>query len=298
MSIQFSKMHGLGNDFVVIDNIHQTVKLDQQHIQWLCDRHMGIGCDQLLLIEPAKNADFACRIFNANGSEAEQCGNGIRCVARFIHENRLTPKKTFSIKTKGAAVDIVIHDFDNIQATMGVPIFEPQKIPFKALKEQLTYDIEGISFSVLSMGNPHAITKVPSIDNAAVNEIGAKITNHELFPQGTNVGFVEIIDRKHIRLRTFERGVGETFACGSNACAAVVAGIKNHWLDHEVIVHLTHGDLTIRWLDEKSPVIMIGPAAQVFVGSLKDNIIDLLAMPEAGNIDFNPKKIFKPEDFK
>lgn len=264
MPTQFTKMHGLGNDFIIIDGINQTVQLND--IKQLCDRHLGIGCDQLLLIEKSSGADFACRIFNADGTEAEQCGNGMRCVARFIHEKQLCQKNSFSIATKSVVSTIIIHHYNTIEVTMGRPAFEPSLIPFKIDKQQAAYTIDGLSFIVLSMGNPHAITFVSELATYPVTAIGEKISTHALFPNGTNVGFVEIINRQTIRLRTYERGARETLACGSNACAAVVAGIISNQLDRNVVVQLTHGNLIIAWPDETSPVVMTGPATNVFHG--------------------------------
>ena len=272
--LQFCKMHGLGNDFILIDAINQTVSIDKTWIRQMADRHLGIGFDQLLLIEKSHQADFACRIYNADGSEAEQCGNGIRCVARFIHEENLSNLKSLSIETKAGIIAVVIHHFDNIQVNMGVPIFEPKKIPFIAEKQQPLYLIPventstALEFSALSMGNPHAILRIPAIKHFPVEDIVQKLTHHALFPQGVNIGFVEVIDRQHVRLRTIERGVGETFACGTNACAAVVAGMMNDWLDNNVTVHLKYGNLYIEWAGQNQPVMMTGPAARVFAGSV------------------------------
>lgn len=267
MPIQFTKMHGLGNDFVVIDGIRQTIPL--LNIPQLCDRHIGIGCDQLLLIEPTDKADFACRIYNADGSEAEQCGNGMRCVARFINENKFTSKQTFSIALKNSIVTVTILENNLISVAMGIPNFLPANIPFITDQAEPPYLIENLLFTVLSIGNPHAITFVSSIDTAPVNTLGKTLSNNRaLFPQGVNVGFAEIINQHQIRLRTFERGVGETFSCGSNACAAVIAGIMNHQLDKKVTVNLAKGDLIVDWSDQATAITMTGPATIVFHGEL------------------------------
>ncbi len=254
--IKFCKMHGLGNDFVVIDCIHQTLDLKKFPIKQLANRHMGIGFDQLLLIEKSKQADFACRIFNSDGSEAEQCGNGMRCVARFVHEEKLTAKKSFSIATKAGVVNVLIHDYDTIQVSMGIPIFQPK------------LNTAAVELSALSMGNPHAILQVKSVKEAPVLELGPTIAMHSAFPHGVNVGFMEVVNRQHIRLRTFERGAGETLACGSNACASVAAGIKNGLLDRKVKVEPTLGSLWVEWPDDQQVMLLTGPAVKVFVGDI------------------------------
>ena len=235
--LEFTKMHGLGNDFVLIDAINQNVSLDKSWIRHMSERHTGIGFDQLILVEKSHTADFSCRFFNADGTEAEQCGNGIRCVARFVLEENFTTLKSFSIETKAGMIPIVIHDFDKIEAQMGIPIFLPEKIPFLAEQIKKIYAIENFSFSALSMGNPHAIFRTDHLENCPLEETAQLLTQKGVFPQGVNIGFIEILNRENIRLRTLERGVGETFACGSNACAAVVAGILNDWLKNKVTVH-------------------------------------------------------------
>lgn len=270
--IQFFKMHGLGNDFIVIDAINQHIDINQLPIKTLAHRHLGIGFDQLLLVEKSTVADVACKIFNADGSTAEQCGNGMRCVARFILEKGLSTKKTLSIETQCGIVTASVHDYDAIEVTMGVPCFEPARIPFISDKVETIYSLktnlqtEALPITVLSMGNPHAILRVPTIDHFPVEKYGKEIAAHARFPNSTNVGFMEIINPHHIRLRTYERGVGETHACGSNACAAVVAGIHNGWLDASVDVELAYGHLYIEWSGEAHPVIMTGPAVKVFEG--------------------------------
>lgn len=270
--IQFHKMHGLGNDFVIMNLLHSFIDIKKLNIPQLADRHLGIGFDQLLLIEKSTQADFACRIFNADGSEAEQCGNGVRCVARLIHEDKISTNSSLTLETRAGIVTIVINDYDKIEVIMGHPQFEAHNIPFLIEKSANIYELADVSpdqLTVLSMGNPHTILQVPSVNDYPVHDIGTKIASHPAFPEGTNTGFVEVIDRKHIRLRTFERGSGETFACGSNACAAVVAGIKNGWLDPIVTVQLTHGNLIIEWQGRAdSPVKMTGPATRVFSGYL------------------------------
>lgn len=270
--IKFSKMHGLGNDFAVIDATSQTFNLEKLPVRQLAHRYLGIGFDQLLVIEPSDKADFRCRIFNSDNSEAEQCGNGLRCIARFIHEEKLSEKSSISLETKAGIFDVVIHDYSLIQVAMGVPCFQPEKIPFLTDSIQTTYELPiyhdgaDIRLSILSMGNPHAVMQVDSLEDFPVDELGIQIASYSAFPQSVNVGFMEIVDRKNIRLRTFERGVGETFACGSNACAAVVAGITNNLLDQKVKVALAFGDIWIEWEGEKKPVIMTGSATRVFDG--------------------------------
>lgn len=270
--IKFTKMHGLGNDFVVIDAISQPLDIGALSIKQLAHRYLGIGFDQLLIIKPSHDADFYCQIFNADGSEAEQCGNGLRCVTRFAYDTKLIQEPNFTLETKAGLFPVRILDNHFVQITMGAPAFEPDKIPFlteslsKNYELTLENDAEAISVSVLSMGNPHAVMQVPSVEYVPVVELGTRIGRHASFPQGANVGFMEIVDRQHIRLRTFERGSGETFACGSNSCAAVVAGINNGVLDHTVEVELLFGSLWIEWQGENQAVIMTGPAEYVFEG--------------------------------
>ena len=274
--LRFVKMHGLGNDFVLINGFHHPVKFSEPTIKQLSHRHCGIGFDQLLLIEKSLIADFACRIFNSDGSEAEQCGNGMRCVARFVQEEHLTDKKSFHIETKAGIIAVNIHNYDNIEVNMGIPSFEPETIPFVAKNFQPLYPIHipnmgTMEIAVVSMGNPHAIFFVDSIKHFPIHDVGSIVTKHDLFPHGVNVGFVEVLNRKRIRLRTFERGVGETLACGSNACAAVVTGIMNQQLDHNVTVELALGELVIQWEGDHHPVMMSGPASRVFNGVMPYN---------------------------
>lgn len=270
--INFTKMHGLGNDFVVVDAINQPVffkkTFNKSFITDLGNRHTGVGFDQLLLIEKSIHidADFFCRIFNSDGSEAEQCGNGMRCVGRFIHEKKLSSKKNLSIETKSGIVEVILHDvdhFETIQVNMGKPEITAS-CEFKLSLTQVP-----ILLSIISMGNPHVVLEVESIKNTPVQKWGAEISTHPIFPQGTNVGFMEIVSREHIRLRTFERGAGETCACGTNACAAVVAGIQKKLLDHKVRVELALGSLWIEWAGKDAPVMMTGPAEKVFEGTIE-----------------------------
>ena len=267
-------MHGLGNDFVVIDAVNQQFDLNNLPITQLAQRHTGIGFDQLLIIYPADNADFFCRIFNSDGSQAEQCGNGLRCVASYIYQKGLAAKKEMTLATKAGVFNALIQEQGLVQIDMGVPAFEPNEIPFKADARKPVYTLEtpqrpSLEMNILSMGNPHAILNVINLNDFPVNEIGLQVASHPAFPQSTNVGFMEIVDRQQIRLRTFERGTGETNACGSNACAAVVAGIMNNTLDKTVKVHLRLGELQIDWLEKTRPVRMTGPAVNIFEGEFQ-----------------------------
>ncbi len=273
MKLKFTKMQGLGNDFVVLDGINQPVNLDQQQIRLLADRHFGIGCDQLLLVEKAAGqADFRYRIFNADGSEVEQCGNGARCFVRYVHDHGLTQKNEIRIETLSGVISPKLEIDGNVTVNMGKPIFEPEEIPFVAEKTALTYQLEiqgkPVTISALSMGNPHAVRVVQNIENAPVDTEGALIETHPRFPKRVNVGYVQVIDRSHIKLRVFERGAGETLACGTGACAAVVAGINLGLLDNQVIVSTRGGELTISWQGQDEPVWMTGPAVTVFEGEI------------------------------
>jgi diaminopimelate epimerase len=268
-NIQFSKMHGLGNDFIIIDAIQQTIPAEalQQAVPKLANRYLGIGCDQLLVIEPSDKADFFCRIFNADGSEAEQCGNGLRCVARFVHEKKLTQTQTFSLETKAGVYPIKIENYDNIHVTMGKPVIL-ENLKTLEIKLAVSEESNAIPVSILSVGNPHAIVKVGCISVDVAKELGSHISTNDVFPQGANVGFMHVINPHHIRLRTFERGVGLTHACGSNACAAVVAGISNGWLKEQVRVEYDYGSLEIAWAGGQHPIHMTGPATLVYAGEI------------------------------
>lgn len=260
MNTSFTKMHGLGNDFIVIDATRKTFHVDRTTIKALADRHTGIGFDQLLIIEPSNKADFFCRIFNADGSEAEQCGNGLRCVARFIHEEKLHPQSSFSLETKSGVYPIQIDDYRHIKVTMGTPEIQETLIELPISSET------PIAASILSFGNPHTVIKVASIETAPIQQLGSVVSTHPYFPTGTNVGFMQIITPTHIRLRTFERGAGETYACGSNACAAAMAGILNGWLRETVTVEFKLGSLQIEWDMQRNVLHMTGPAERVFEG--------------------------------
>lgn len=271
MKLKFTKMHGLGNDFVVIDAVNQSVSLTPERLRLLADRHFGIGCDQILLVEKAEgDADFRYRIFNADGSEVEQCGNGARCFVRYVHEKGLTGKDEIRVETLGGLIIPRLETNGEVTVNMGAPKFEPKEIPFIAEKRAITYafDIGGrqIEISTVSLGNPHAVQVVADIDCAPVLTEGALIEHHPRFPQRVNAGYMQVMDRGHIRLRVYERGAGETLACGTGACAAVVTGISRGLLQPTVEVSTRGGNLTIRWEGENQPVWMTGAAATVFDG--------------------------------
>jgi diaminopimelate epimerase len=273
MRLSFTKMHGLGNDFVVIDGFSRAVSLGPQQVRRIADRRFGVGCDQLLLVEPpAAGADFRYRIFNADGGEVEQCGNGARCFARFVRDKGLTAKDEIAVETLGGTIYPRIEPDGQVTVNMGVPRFEPAEIPFAAPARQTVYDLdvngEAVQVSVLSMGNPHAVQAVADVDAAPVLVQGPLIEGHPRFPRRVNAGFMQVVDRSHIRLRVYERGAGETLACGTGACAAVVAGRQREWLDDTVDVALPGGTLRVAWAGEGQPVWMTGPATTVFEGTL------------------------------
>jgi diaminopimelate epimerase len=274
MQLNFTKMQGLGNDFVVLDATAHPLHLTPAQIRFLADRHFGVGCDQILIVEAARDPvnDFRYRILNADGSEVENCGNGARCFVRFVRERGLTQKNEIRVETLGGIIQPRLNADGRVTVNMGVPIFEPAKIPFLAPAQSLTYPLTvgGITheFSVLSMGNPHAVQVVGSVDNAPVAQEGPLIEHHPAFPQRVNAGFMEVDSRSHIRLRVFERGAGETLACGTGACAAVVAGITRGMLDSEVRVTTHGGELTILWEGPGHPVWMTGDAQSVFDGRI------------------------------
>ncbi|WP_269913475.1 diaminopimelate epimerase [Acinetobacter sp. HY1485] len=271
MLLEFTKMHGLGNDFLVIDLVTQRAYLDTVTIQRLADRHFGIGFDQLLIVEPPDlpNVDFKYRIFNADGSEVEQCGNGVRCFAKFVHDRQLTHKTKIRVQTKAGIVEPELGANGWVRVNMGQPKFEPQHIPFVAEETEDLYSVElkekTVELAVVSMGNPHAVTVVSDVIKADVKTLGRQIETHERFPERVNAGFMQVIDEKHIRLRVFERGVGETLACGTGACAAVVSGIRRGLLANDVEVELAGGRLHISWR-ENDVVWMTGPTATVYEG--------------------------------
>lgn len=275
MRISFSKMHGLGNDFVVIDATTQTLALTPDQVRFLADRRIGVGCDQVLLVESAQNpgADFRYRIYNADGSEANQCGNGARCFACFVRRRGLTDKDELVIETRAGVLRTWTEDGNLVTVEMGVPQFEPAAVPFLADEEAVVYPLdvggEQVEIGVLSLGNPHAVLLVDDATRAPVAELGRRIESHPRFPQRVNVGFIEIQDRSRIRGRIYERGVGETLACGSGACAAVVSGRRRGLLDERVAVELPGGHLVVQWPGNGAPVTMTGPATHVFEGMIE-----------------------------
>jgi len=315
MRLKFTKMQGAGNDFVVLDGVRQNIDLSPTQYRALADRHFGIGCDQVLLVQPATrpDCDFRYRIFNADGGEVQQCGNGARCFVRFVHDQGLTPKREIRVETAAGIIVPRLEDDGQVTVDMGPPRFLPAEIPFlppspatgegraggetrasatssscmpdlhplpdpspvagKRLEYPSTYviDVDGepIEISALSMGNPHAVRVVCDADSTPVQELGARIENHPNFPERVNVGFMQVLHRRAIKLRVFERGAGETLACGSGACAAVVAGVMRDLLDHTVQVHTRGGDLSIRWAGPGSNVFLTGPAVRVFQGEIE-----------------------------
>ena len=275
MKIKFSKMHGLGNDFVVIDGMRQYVELTPEIIRALGDRHTGIGFDQLLLVEPpeAVGADFRYRIFNADGGEVEQCGNGARCFVRFVHDQKLTDKTAIVVETKRGIIHPRLEANGLVTVDMGQPRFAPAEIPFESetdAAEQALQLADGITLTIgaVSMGNPHAVTLVADVDTAPVALQGPQVESHTRFPQRVNAGFMQVVDRHNIRLRVYERGAGETLACGTGACAAVVSGIRRGLLDSPVRVQTRGGELSIAWGGPGQPVVMTGPAVTVFTGEI------------------------------
>ncbi|MCH9692513.1 MAG: diaminopimelate epimerase [Gammaproteobacteria bacterium] len=274
MRLKFTKMHGLGNDFVMLDGITQRIKLTPEKIRRLADRHTGVGCDQVLVVEAPRNpdVDFRYLIFNADGKEVENCGNGARCFALFVRERRLTGKEQMQVETASGILQLRVHKDGRVSVDMGVPILEPQKIPFHADCRSETYPLavgnEIYTIGAVSMGNPHAILLVNDVDKAPVAHLGALIEGHKRFPQRVNVSFMQVMSRNKIRLRVFERGVGETQACGSGACAAMVSARLRGLVDEAVEAILPGGSLTIRWCQTEHMVTMTGPANLVYYGQI------------------------------
>jgi diaminopimelate epimerase len=274
MRLKFSKMHGIGNDFVVLDATRAPLELKAMQIRALADRHFGIGCDQLLQIEPPRtpDTDFFYRIFNADGEEVEQCGNGARCFLRYVHEKGLTQKREIRVGTAGGVIVPRLEADGQVTVNMGVPLFEPVKVPFLAPERALTYNLdvdgEDIEISALSMGNPHAVQIVPDVEGAPVARQGPRIERHPRFPRGVNAGFLQVVSRARGRLRVYERGAGETLACGSGACAAAVVGIARGFFDSPLTIAMRGGDLGISWAGAGEPVTMGGPAQTVFEGEI------------------------------
>ena len=274
MKLEFTKMQGIGNDFVVVDAYTKPVFLSQSQIRRIADRHFGVGCDQLLMVErPTQpDTDFRYRIFNADGGEVEQCGNGARCFVRFVHDKGLSNKTEIRVETASGIITPALESNGQVTVNMGIPHFEPSSIPFIADKispiYQLTVENKEIVISALSMGNPHAVQIIDNVDTAPVMQQGPLIESHARFPQRVNAGYMQILERQHIRLRVFERGSGETLACGTGACAASVAGIQLSKLESPVLVSMRGGELVIRWDGPNSPVWMTGPAETVFDGQI------------------------------
>ncbi|MDC5703276.1 diaminopimelate epimerase [Vibrio europaeus] len=274
MHFHFSKMHGLGNDFMVVDCITQNIFFSPDLIRRLADRHTGVGFDQLLVVEAPYDpeTDFHYRIFNADGSEVEQCGNGARCFARFVRMKGLTNKYSISVSTKKGKMVLNIEEDDQVTVNMGVPEFEPSKIPFKAKQTEKTYILRAedktLFCGAVSMGNPHVVTVVDDVATADVDTLGPLLESHERFPERVNAGFMQVVSRNEVNLRVYERGAGETQACGSGACGAVAVGIVQGLLDEKVTVNLPGGSLNIAWQGEGKPLYMTGPATHVFDGQL------------------------------
>ena len=273
--VNFTKMHGLGNDFVVINNIDGSLKLEQQRIRELSDRYTGIGFDQLLVIEKASVAvaEFNYRIFNADGGEVEHCGNGARCFARYVYDKGLTNNRTIEVNTTGGLITLHLLENQDVTVEVGTPVFEPADIPFLAPQEQNTYEINvggtALTVGAAAIGNPHVLVQVDNVDTAPVDTLGPLLESHDQFPNRVNVGFMQIIDTENIKLRVFERGVGETKACGTGACAAVAIGNKQGLLDKSVSVSLPGGLLKIEWKDFQSSIEMTGTCSTVFEGQTK-----------------------------
>lgn len=270
--MQFSKMHGLGNDFMVVDAVTQNVYFSPELIRRLADRHLGVGFDQMLVVEPPYDPelDFHYRIFNADGSEVAQCGNGARCFARFVRLKGLTNKRDIRVSTQTGRMVLSVTDDDLVCVNMGEPNFDPQAVPFRAAKAEKTYIMRAAEQTVLcgvvSMGNPHCVLQVDNVKTAKVELLGPVLEGHERFPERANIGFMQVVSRDHIKLRVYERGAGETQACGSGACAAVAVGIQQELLSEEVHVELPGGSLHIRWKGPGNPLFMTGPATHVYDG--------------------------------
>ncbi len=275
MKLRFTKMHGLGNDFVVIDAVTEPFEPTEEQVRFLGDRNFGVGFDQLLLVEPPRSeeTDFRYRIWNSDGGEVEQCGNGARCFARFVHDKGLTDKGEVVVETASGVITLKIQSNGWVTVDMGAPILSPAEIPFEADAQAKSYalevDGEVLNVGAVSMGNPHVVVTVDKLSDQIVEALGPKLESHPRFPQRVNAGFMEIINRSEINLRVYERGAGETLACGTGTCGAVVAGILQGALDHEVKAHLRGGDLSIRWEGGDAPVMMTGPAETVFEGVIE-----------------------------
>ncbi len=275
MQVKFTKMHGIGNDFVVFDAINQQIALSAQQVRDIANRRFGVGCDQVLFIESAQNPemDFYYRIFNADGNEVAQCGNGARCIMQFVHQRGLSKKRSLKVETLSGHIELHLEEDGLINVNMGVPDFEPEHIPFDADAMALSYSLdvadEKLNIGAVSMGNPHAVLQVDNVQTADVQRLGPLIESHPRFPQQVNAGFMQVVSGEHIRLRVYERGAGETLACGSGACAAVAVGRLQELLNDKVTVALQGGDLIIHWSGPGSSLWMKGPATTVFEGTLE-----------------------------
>ncbi len=275
MQLKFTKMQGAGNDFVMIDGFTENIALNADQIKKIANRYFGVGCDQLLMVEKsiAADVDFKYRIFNADGGEVEQCGNGARCFARFVFEKDLTSKTDIKVETASGVIVLQLQADGQVTVNMGAPIFEPALIPFNAPHQQAQYSLqlqsEAITISAVSMGNPHAVTLVSDVETANVLRLGSQIESHIDFPQRVNAGFMQIVNLHEINLRVYERGSGETLSCGTGACAAAVSGMQLGLLQSPVLVSTRGGQLSIAWAGEASPVMMTGPAEFVFEGQIE-----------------------------
>lgn len=275
MRLKFTKMQGAGNDFVVIDAYTQSIQLTTEQIRHIANRFFGVGCDQLLMVEKSQtpNADFRYRIFNADGGEVQQCGNGARCFVKFVVEKGLTNKHEIDVETASGIITLALQQDGLVTVNMGAPQFQPNQIPFSAEAEALQYLLtlgnQSVKIAVASMGNPHAVTLVQNVDAYDVKGIGPQIESHARFPERVNAGFMQVLNPHEIKLRVYERGSGETLACGTGACAAVVSGIRLGELESPVLVHTRGGDLNISWTGGDKPVMMTGPAEIVFEGEIE-----------------------------
>lgn len=275
MILPFTKMHGLGNDFVVLNGLQTPIELNAEQIRFIADRRLGVGCDQVLMIEASESsaADIRYRIFNADGTEVEQCGNGVRCIGDYLRRRSLIDGNSVTVETNSGLVTIYLEGLDQIRVDMGVPLFEPADIPLASTQRKMQYHLSlssaELEVMAVSVGNPHAVLLVEDIEQAPVSSIAPQIQQHSLFPESVNVGFMEIVDSSHIRLRVYERGVGETLACGTGACGAVAVGINTGRLGNEVDVELRGGNLAINWAGEGQAVWMTGPATTVYEGQIE-----------------------------
>ncbi len=269
--LKFTKMQGTGNDFILVDGIQQKVDHLKKHARFLCDRRFGIGADQLLLILPSEKADFKMQIFNADGSEVEMCGNGIRCFAKYLRDHGNTAREVIHVETPAGIITPSIHG-DTVSVDMGVPILTGPDIPVnmegEVIAEPIQLDGEKYIMSCVSMGNPHCVIKVEDVDAFPVEKVGPKFEAHPLFPKRINVEFVQILNHEEIRMRVWERGAGETLSCGTGACASTVAAALNQWTGRNVRVHLKGGDLNVEW-HENDRVTLSGPAEEVFSGRIE-----------------------------